>query len=193
MQSPISGNCSASFRGQSPSFLSLRLLPHQQDGAKSPCFLGFLRALSEVRQGKRSRAPYWQAGSCNAGSRERAWGGAALAHRGFAVCALARSLRRRDAETLRLAWESGGGCGTRGPGPRASPGLGWGRARAAGLALPLLLWQLLALAGGGGAFYLEARELEEKCFIQEILDGTVVIGHRCARQSRLCPTHNPEP
>ena len=61
------------------------------------------------------------------------------------------------------------------------------------MALPLLLWQLLALAGGGGAFYLEARELEEKCFIQEILDGTVVIGHRCARQSRLCPTHNPEP
>ncbi|XP_010844944.1 PREDICTED: transmembrane emp24 domain-containing protein 9-like [Bison bison bison] len=70
-----------------------------------------------------------------------------------------------------------GACGTRGPGPRAGPGLGWGRARAAGLALPLLLWQLLALAGGGAAFYLEVRELEEKCFIQEIPDGTVVIGN----------------
>uniref|UniRef100_A0A8B9X3V5 GOLD domain-containing protein n=1 Tax=Bos mutus grunniens TaxID=30521 RepID=A0A8B9X3V5_BOSMU len=70
-----------------------------------------------------------------------------------------------------------GACGTRGPGPRAGPGLGRGRARAAGLALPLLLWQLLALAGGGAAFYLEVRELEEKCFIQEIPDGTVVIGN----------------
>ncbi|KAM7242284.1 hypothetical protein CapIbe_006755 [Capra ibex] len=37
-------------------------------------------------------------------------------------------------------------------------------------------YQLLALAGGGGAFYLEVRELE-KCFIEEILDGTVVIGN----------------
>uniref|UniRef100_A0A8C3VN98 GOLD domain-containing protein n=1 Tax=Catagonus wagneri TaxID=51154 RepID=A0A8C3VN98_9CETA len=55
---------------------------------------------------------------------------------------------------------------------------GWEGARAAGLALPLLLALLLALAGGGGAFYLEVRELEEKCFIQEIPDGTVVIGAR---------------
>ncbi|XP_037355858.1 transmembrane emp24 domain-containing protein 9-like [Talpa occidentalis] len=41
------------------------------------------------------------------------------------------------------------------------------------------LWsaqRLLALTGGGGAVYLEVRELEEKCFIQEIPDGTVVIG-----------------
>uniref|UniRef100_A0A8C6ALP0 GOLD domain-containing protein n=1 Tax=Monodon monoceros TaxID=40151 RepID=A0A8C6ALP0_MONMO len=42
--------------------------------------------------------------------------------------------------------------------------------------MPLLLGQLLALTGGGGAFYLEVSELEEKCFIQEIPDGTVVIG-----------------
>ncbi|KAI5202400.1 Transmembrane Emp24 Domain-Containing Protein 9 [Manis pentadactyla] len=42
-----------------------------------------------------------------------------------------------------------------------------------GLALSLLL----ALVGRGGAFYLEVRELEEKCFIQEIPDGTVVIGN----------------
>uniref|UniRef100_A0A8C3VPJ2 GOLD domain-containing protein n=1 Tax=Catagonus wagneri TaxID=51154 RepID=A0A8C3VPJ2_9CETA len=56
-------------------------------------------------------------------------------------------------------------------------GQGWEGARAAGLALPLLLALLLALAGGGGAFYLEVRELEEKCFIQEIPDGTVVIGN----------------
>ncbi|XP_019660241.1 transmembrane emp24 domain-containing protein 9 isoform X2 [Ailuropoda melanoleuca] len=45
------------------------------------------------------------------------------------------------------------------------------------MALPLLLGQLLALVGHGGAFYLEVRELEEKCFIQEIPDGTVVIGN----------------
>ncbi|XP_073746737.1 transmembrane emp24 domain-containing protein 9-like isoform X2 [Callorhinus ursinus] len=45
------------------------------------------------------------------------------------------------------------------------------------MALPLLLGQLLALMGHGGAFYLEVRELEEKCFIQEIPDGTVVIGN----------------
>uniref|UniRef100_A0A8C4LZM2 GOLD domain-containing protein n=1 Tax=Equus asinus TaxID=9793 RepID=A0A8C4LZM2_EQUAS len=46
--------------------------------------------------------------------------------------------------------------------------------------LLLLLGQLLALLGRGGAFYLEVRELEEKCFIQEIPDGTVVIGARAA-------------
>ncbi|XP_030885841.1 transmembrane emp24 domain-containing protein 9 isoform X2 [Leptonychotes weddellii] len=45
------------------------------------------------------------------------------------------------------------------------------------MALLLLLGQLLALMGYGGAFYLEVRELEEKCFIQEIPDGTVVIGN----------------
>ncbi|XP_019686496.2 transmembrane emp24 domain-containing protein 9-like isoform X2 [Felis catus] len=45
------------------------------------------------------------------------------------------------------------------------------------MALPLLLGQLLALMGPGDAFYLEVRELEEKCFIQEIPDGTVVIGN----------------
>uniref|UniRef100_A0A452VHH3 Transmembrane emp24 domain-containing protein 9-like n=1 Tax=Ursus maritimus TaxID=29073 RepID=A0A452VHH3_URSMA len=65
-------------------------------------------------------------------------------------------------------------------------GRGWGRARATGMALPLLLGQLLALMGHGGAFYLEVRELEEKCFIQEIPDGTVVIGAR-ACHSRPCP------
>uniref|UniRef100_A0A452VHI9 Transmembrane emp24 domain-containing protein 9-like n=1 Tax=Ursus maritimus TaxID=29073 RepID=A0A452VHI9_URSMA len=59
-----------------------------------------------------------------------------------------------------------GACGARGAGPGAGPGRGWGRAR------------LLALMGHGGAFYLEVRELEEKCFIQEIPDGTVVIGAR---------------
>lgn len=85
-----------------------------------------------------------------------------------------------------------GACGTRGPGSRAGPRLGWGRARAAGLALPLLLGQLLALAGGGGAFYLEVRELEEKCFIQEIPDGTVVIGARAPPVPAL-PYPHPEP
>uniref|UniRef100_A0A8D0NAS1 Transmembrane emp24 domain-containing protein 9 n=3 Tax=Sus scrofa TaxID=9823 RepID=A0A8D0NAS1_PIG len=65
----------------------------------------------------------------------------------------------------------------RGAGPWARPRRGWDRARATGLALPLLLALLLALAGGGDAFYLEVRELEEKCFIQEIPDGTVVIGN----------------
>ena len=59
------------------------------------------------------------------------------------------------------------------------------------MALPLLLWQLLALAGGGGAFYLEVRELE-KCFIEEILDGTVVIGARAPPVSAL-PSPHPEP
>lgn len=61
------------------------------------------------------------------------------------------------------------------------------------MALPLLLGQLLALMGHGGAFYLEVRELEEKCFIQEIPDGTVVIGAR-AGHSLPCPpcTQSPE-
>lgn len=61
------------------------------------------------------------------------------------------------------------------------------------MALPLLLGQLLALVGHGGAFYLEVRELEEKCFIQEIPDGTVVIGAR-AGHSRPCSpcTQRPE-
>lgn len=54
------------------------------------------------------------------------------------------------------------------------------------MALPLLLGQLLALMGPGDAFYLEVRELEEKCFIQEIPDGTVVIGARLG-QSWPCP------
>uniref|UniRef100_A0A8C8WAP9 GOLD domain-containing protein n=1 Tax=Panthera leo TaxID=9689 RepID=A0A8C8WAP9_PANLE len=54
-------------------------------------------------------------------------------------------------------------CGAPGAGPRAGPGRGWGT--------------LLALMGPGDAFYLEVRELEEKCFIQEIPDGTVVIGN----------------
>lgn len=128
----------------------------------------------------------------NAGSRERAWGGAAQALLGFVVCTLVCSLRRRDAETLGLAWESGGGLrDTRPWAPRRSRA-GMGRARAAGLALPLLLWQLLALAGGGAAFYLEVRELEEKCFIQEIPDGTVVIGARAPPVPAL-PYPYPEP
>ena len=61
------------------------------------------------------------------------------------------------------------------------------------MALPLLLGQLLALAGGGGAFYLEVRELEEKCFIQEIPDGTVVRGARAPPVPALpYPTQSPE-
>nr|XP_014585830.1 transmembrane emp24 domain-containing protein 9 [Equus caballus] len=67
--------------------------------------------------------------------------------------------------------------GARGAGPWDDPGRGWGSGRAPGLALLLLLGQLLALLGRGDAFYLEVRELEEKCFIQEIPDGTVVIGN----------------
>lgn len=43
------------------------------------------------------------------------------------------------------------------------------------MALQLLLGQLL-VAGPGGALYLEVRELEKKCFIQEIPEGTVVLG-----------------
>ncbi|KAK2502320.1 hypothetical protein MC885_000667 [Smutsia gigantea] len=58
-----------------------------------------------------------------------------------------------------------------------------GRSADSGLALSLLL----ALLSRGGAFYLEVRELEEKCFIQEIPDGTVVIGAR-ARLVRVLPS-----
>lgn len=79
-----------------------------------------------------------------------------------------------------------GPCGA----PAGRQALGPTRARAGmrrsagpGLALSLLL----ALLGRGGAFYLEVRELEEKCFIQEIPDGTVVIGAR-ARPVRALPS-----
>lgn len=88
------------------------------------------------------------------------------------VCSLAGPAKTPSDSAGKVA----GACGTQGAGPGAGPGRGWGRARAAELALPLLLGQLLALTGGGGAFYLEVSELEEKCFIQEIPDGTVVIG-----------------
>lgn len=57
------------------------------------------------------------------------------------------------------------------------PERGWAPARPRGL-VPVLLWQLLALLSRGAAVYLEVRELEEKCFIQEIPEGTVVIGAR---------------
>uniref|UniRef100_G1SWP8 GOLD domain-containing protein n=1 Tax=Oryctolagus cuniculus TaxID=9986 RepID=G1SWP8_RABIT len=53
------------------------------------------------------------------------------------------------------------------------------RARARSPSSPrpeLLLGQLLAVTGRGGALYLEVRELEKKCFIQEIPEGTVVLG-----------------
>lgn len=83
-----------------------------------------------------------------------------------------------------------GACEARGAGPSAGPEQGWGRARGLGLSLPLLLVQLLALMGGGDAFYLEVRELEEKCFIQEIPDGTVVIGARTAVPA--LPSSHPE-
>ncbi|KAM5217616.1 transmembrane emp24 domain-containing protein 9-like isoform 2-T2 [Hipposideros larvatus] len=108
---------------------------------------------------------------------ERSWGGAAhglpgvVVHTEFAVSV---GLPRRSAgEPGKVA----GACEARGAGPSAGPGRGWGRTRGLGLSLPLLLGQLLALMGGGDAFYLEVRELEEKCFIQEIPDGTVVIGN----------------
>lgn len=111
---------------------------------------------------------------------ERSWGGAAhglpgvVVHAEFAVSV---GLPRRSAgEPGKVA----GACEARGAGPSAGPGRGWGRTRGLGLSLPLLLGQLLALMGGGDAFYLEVRELEEKCFIQEIPDGTVVIGARAA-------------
>lgn len=100
--------------------------------------------------------------------------------REFAVSA--GSARRPEDSPGKVA----GACGARGAGPRAGPGRGWGTARATGMALPLLLGQLLALMGPGDAFYLEVRELEEKCFIQEIPDGTVVIGARLG-QSWPCP------
>ncbi|XP_036703208.1 transmembrane emp24 domain-containing protein 9-like [Balaenoptera musculus] len=95
---------------------------------------------------------------------------------GFVVRARVCSLAGPAQTASDSAGKVAGACGTRGVGPGAGPGQGWGRARAAGL-LPLLLGQLLALTGGGGAFYLEVSELEEKCFIQEIPDGTVVIGN----------------
>lgn len=68
----------------------------------------------------------------------------------------------------------------RGAGRRAGPERGWDPVRKTRLAVHVLLWQLLALAGRGTAVYLEVGELEEKCFIQEIPEGTVVIG-ACAR------------
>lgn len=68
----------------------------------------------------------------------------------------------------------------RGAGRRAGPERGWDPARKTRLAVHVLLWQLLALAGRGTAVYLEVGELEEKCFIQEIPEGTVVIG-ACVR------------
>ena len=86
---------------------------------------------------------------------------------GFVVRARVCSLAGPAQTASDSAGKVAGACGTRGVGPGAGPGQGWGRARAAGL-LPLLLGQLLALTGGGGAFYLEVSELEEKCFIQEI-------------------------
>ncbi|XP_055969013.1 transmembrane emp24 domain-containing protein 9-like [Sorex fumeus] len=65
-----------------------------------------------------------------------------------------------------------GAGGARGAGRGAGPE----RARRA-VPLLLLLWQLLALTCRGAAVYLEVGELEEKCFIQEIPEGTVVIGN----------------
>lgn len=83
-------------------------------------------------------------------------------------------------------------CGAQGAGPCAGPRRRWNRIRAAGLVLPLLLGHLLALTIGGGAFYLEVRELEEKCFIQEIPDGTMVIGARAAILGLALPAQSPE-
>lgn len=60
-------------------------------------------------------------------------------------------------------------------GRRAGPGRRRERARRLGVVLPLLLGQLLALMSCGSAFYLEVRELEKR-FIQDMPDGTVVIG-----------------
>ncbi|XP_054982964.1 transmembrane emp24 domain-containing protein 9-like [Sorex araneus] len=68
------------------------------------------------------------------------------------------------------------------PGKVAGAGGARGAGRGAGperarRAVPLLLLQLLALTCRGAAVYLEVGELEEKCFIQEIPEGTVVIGN----------------
>ncbi|XP_072804300.1 transmembrane emp24 domain-containing protein 9-like [Vicugna pacos] len=113
----------------------------------------------------------------SAGPRECAWGGAARGLLGVVVRAGVRSLRRSRTEVAGSPGKVAGACGVQGAGPGAGPRRRWNRIRAAGLTLPLLLGQLLALTGGGGAFYLEVRELEEKCFIQEIPDGTMVIGN----------------
>ncbi|VCW77746.1 unnamed protein product, partial [Gulo gulo] len=88
-----------------------------------------------------------------------------------------RSLRSLRAETRGLACEGGGGLRGSRSWARGWPRAGMEQSASNRYGLPLLLGQLLALMGQGGAFYLEVRELEEKCFIQEIPDGTVVIGN----------------
>ncbi|XP_010990752.1 uncharacterized protein LOC105099600 isoform X1 [Camelus dromedarius] len=113
----------------------------------------------------------------SAGLWERAWGGAARGLLGVVVRARVRSLRMSRTEVADSPGKVAGACGAQGAGPCAGPRRRWNRIRAAGLVLPLLLGHLLALTVGGGAFYLEVRELEEKCFIQEIPDGTMVIGN----------------
>lgn len=121
------------------------------------------------------------------GQQECAGGGAARRLPGVVVRERVRSLRRLSAETRGLACEGGGGL-------RGSRSWAWVWPRAGmeqsvsnRYGLPLLLGQLLALMGHGGAFYLEVRELEEKCFIQEIPDGTVVIGARTGLSGLALP------
>lgn len=80
----------------------------------------------------------------------------------------------------------------RGPGRRAGPERGWGPVRKTQLAVHVLLWQLLALAGRGTAVYLEVGELEEKCFIQEIPEGTVVIGASVGPGLHFCTQNGEE-
>lgn len=80
--------------------------------------------------------------------------------------------------------EGGGGPAGRG----AGRGRGPDRAPRLGVVLPLLLGQLLALMNGGSAFYLEVLGLE-KCFIQEMPDGIVVIGADTASRAALPAPH----
>lgn len=77
--------------------------------------------------------------------------------------------------------------GARGSRRGAGPGRERDQAWRLGVVLPLLLGQLLALMSGGSAFYLEVRELE-KCFIQEMPDGTMVIGADTASLGLARPT-----
>ncbi|XP_059272100.1 transmembrane emp24 domain-containing protein 9-like isoform X1 [Mustela nigripes] len=104
-------------------------------------------------------------------------GGTARRLPGVVVRERVRSLCRLRAETRGLACEGGGGLRGSRSWARVWPRAGMEQSASHRYGLPLLLGQLLALMGHGGAFYLEVRELEEKCFIQEIPDGTVVIGN----------------
>lgn len=141
---------------------------HQQDGLAAPHLGG----------GARVRGTGGPRGRGGAGPREASRELQAVRD----SAASAGPAQRPAARLGRWRGPCGAPAGRQALGPtRAREGMR--RSAGPGLALSLLL----ALLGRGGAFYLEVRELEEKCFIQEIPDGTVVIGAR-ARPVRALPS-----